>query len=80
MNAVQYAKERREIREQQNRNEVKQLTKFLDEVTPLKSEPRKYFKTSNLSMRAQKESLPIYQYKKQLVQACVDNNILIVIG
>lgn len=24
--------------------------------------------------------MPIYQYKKELVQACIDNNILIIIG
>lgn len=53
---------------------------MLDEVTPQKTEPRKYFKTSNMTLRQQKESLPIFQYKKELVQACMDNNMLIIIG
>ncbi len=37
MNALQYAKERREIREQQQKNEVRDLNKLLDEVTPQKT-------------------------------------------
>lgn len=54
MNAIQYAKERREIREQQNKNEVRDLNKLLEETVPVKNEPRKYFKTSNLTIRQQK--------------------------
>lgn len=37
MNAIQYAKERREIREQQNKNEVRDLNKLLDETVPSKN-------------------------------------------
>jgi HrpA-like RNA helicase len=53
---------------------------MLDEALPSKSEPKKYFKSTNLTLRQQKEQLPIFTYKKQLLQACWDNNILIIIG
>ena len=35
---------------------------------------------TNLSIVEQRESLPIFKYKEQLVQAVKDNKILIVIG
>ena len=37
MNAIQYAKERRQIRQQKNKNEVRDLNKLLDETVPTKN-------------------------------------------
>ncbi|GMS80652.1 hypothetical protein PENTCL1PPCAC_2827, partial [Pristionchus entomophagus] len=39
-----------------------------------------YGKRTNLSMKEQRESLPIFQLKKALLQAVAENNILVVIG
>lgn len=39
----------------------------------------KYGKQTSLSMREQKESLPIFKYKDELLQAIKDNQILIVV-
>lgn len=35
---------------------------------------------ANLSMREQRESLPIYKLRDELIQAIWDNRILVVIG
>ena len=59
---------------------MRNLNQLLDETIPTKTEARKYFKTSNLTIKQQKEHLPIFAYKKELVQACMDNNMLIIIG
>ncbi|CAI4226894.1 unnamed protein product [Auanema sp. JU1783] len=39
-----------------------------------------YGKRTNLSMKEQRESLPIFGLKQQLIQAMADNQILVVIG
>ncbi|VDO70559.1 unnamed protein product [Heligmosomoides polygyrus] len=39
-----------------------------------------YGKRTNLSMKEQRESLPIFNLKKALIQAMTDNQILVVIG
>jgi len=37
-------------------------------------------KITNLSIKEQREGLPVYKLKNQLVQAVIDNNVLIVVG
>ncbi|KIH50742.1 hypothetical protein ANCDUO_19176 [Ancylostoma duodenale] len=39
-----------------------------------------YGRRTNLSMKEQRESLPIFSLKKALIQAMTDNQILVVIG
>lgn len=56
------------------------MTKVLDEVIPDHKSMKKGSKRSSLTIKEQKESLPIFNYKEQLVKACMDNRILIVIG
>lgn len=56
------------------------MTKVLDEVIPDHKSLKKGSKRSSMTIKEQKENLPIFNYKEQLVKACMDNRILIVIG
>ena len=111
LNALQYSRDRREIRDQQQRavmeNMPKDFNKYWDDptaapgtrtlATSLKNLGQQAFELpewkketfkknypfairSTLSMKEQKESLPIYQFKKDLIQAIHENKILVVIG
>ena len=55
------------------------MAKILDEVTP-KHDFKKQIKRSSQTIKEQKSHLPIYTYREQLVKACMDNKVLIVIG
>ena len=56
------------------------MTKVLDEVIPDHSSMKKGSKRSSLTIKEQRQSLPIFHYRDQLIKACMDNRILIVIG
>ncbi|KAL4445702.1 hypothetical protein ABPG74_006253 [Tetrahymena malaccensis] len=114
LNAVQQAKDRREIRIQQNNALIDSINKVELQKMNLDPTAESIFLLSNLkqlgdaktseipefkkeamfkaalnssnkpkqtmTIKEQKESLPIYQYKEQLIKACINNQILIVIG
>lgn len=56
------------------------MTKVLDEVIPDHKSLKKGSKRSSMTIKQQRESLPIFNYRDQLIKACMDNRILIVIG
>ena len=112
INALQYAKERKDIREQQQRAMIEQLDKDYSkqwedpnaEVRLFQSlqiqiglqqfehqnnpewKKESLFRASNvtnrslLSINEQKESLPIFRYKRDLISAIATQRLLIVIG
>ena len=111
MNAQQYARDRREMREQQQRalleNMPKDFSKYWDDpsaapgtrnlATSLKTLGQQPFELpewkkesfkknypfavrSSMTIKEQRESLPIYQFKNDLIMALDQNNILVVIG
>ncbi|EGR30133.1 hypothetical protein IMG5_140980 [Ichthyophthirius multifiliis] len=114
LNAIQQAKERKEMRIQQNNaimdsvNKQELLKMNIDPTADTRilmsqlktlgqmqnSEIPEYKKEAmfkvalnqsgktkqTLTIREQQQSLPIYQYKHQLIKACQENQILIVIG
>ncbi|KAL3644364.1 hypothetical protein CASFOL_012296 [Castilleja foliolosa] len=104
-------KERREVREQQQRTMLDSIPKDLNRPweDPMAETGERYLaqelrgvglsaydkpewkkdaygkaptfgKRSKLSIQEQRHSLPIYKLKKELIQACHDNQVLIVIG
>ncbi len=100
LNALQYARERKEMREQSQKAgrpeqpswedpaqdpaqralqaASKNITLQNPELKPPSFHPLNQRK--NLSVKESQEALPIYQFKKELLSAIVENKILIVIG
>ncbi|RVW30384.1 putative pre-mRNA-splicing factor ATP-dependent RNA helicase DEAH5 [Vitis vinifera] len=80
-------KERREVREQQQRTMLDSILKI--SIVPGKTQCLRqdafgkaltFGQRSKLSIQEQRQSLPIYKLKKELVQAVHDNQVLVVIG
>ncbi|CAL2033419.1 hypothetical protein CAEBREN_12329 [Caenorhabditis brenneri] len=59
-------------------NRMKEMPEWLKHVTA--GGKATYGKRTNLSMIEQRESLPIFALKKKLIEAIIDNQILVVVG
>ncbi|PIC46821.1 hypothetical protein B9Z55_006391 [Caenorhabditis nigoni] len=59
-------------------NKMKEMPEWLKHVTA--GGKATYGKRTNLSMIEQRESLPIFALKKKLIEAIIDNQILVVVG
>lgn len=57
-----------------------QTTEDLPEWKKTQSKNLSYGKSSKMSIREQRESLPIFKFKQKLLQAVKENQMLVVIG
>ncbi|KAI8007140.1 putative pre-mRNA-splicing factor ATP-dependent RNA helicase DEAH5 [Camellia lanceoleosa] len=75
-------KERREVREQQQRTMLDSTPKDLNRPweDPMPETALTFGQRSKLSIQDQRHSLPIYKLKNELIQAVHDNQVLVVIG
>ena len=81
MQGASLAKERRELRQQEAKNnpDSQELSKP-GEWKKKVFKDTSYGKITNMSMREQRESLPIFRLRSTIIQAVEDNQVLVVVG
>lgn len=83
MKQSQFSKDRKDVRELQQKAQPSTSHPSQAQVAPNKHIPAVQFnrvKHMSLTMQQQKESLPIYKLRVDLLSAIRDNQVLVVIG